>query len=120
MTPVERNVLSFRAALVKGHQPSQYSYDAARIPLGDIDALLDFKTWSRRIIAINAYFTNRDTCDQFVVTVYCHNKTGRYTVAGSVVDFGQCTVGGLYRVRVALKEANGKRRVTLTKAEQIE
>jgi len=120
MTSMERNVFSFRSALDKGYEPRLYSYDSARIPLGDMDAVLDFKTWSKRIIAINAYFTKQDTGDQFVVTVYCHNKTGRYTLPGSAVDFGQCPVGCLYRVQVVMKEGHGKSRVSLAKAERKE
>ena len=73
MIRMERNVLSFRAALDKGYEPRLYSYDPARIPVGEMDAVLDFKTWSKRIIAINACFTKRDTGEKFVVTVYCHN-----------------------------------------------
>jgi hypothetical protein len=114
---MERNVLSFRSALARGHQPHLYSYDPTRIPIGDVDVVLDFKTWSKRIIAINAYFTKRDTGDKFVVTVYCQHKTGRYCVPGSKVDFGQCPVGCLYRVQVGRNGNQGRIRVLLTKAE---
>jgi hypothetical protein len=120
MNGMERNVLSFRAALKKGYELRLYSYDPTRIPLGEMNAVLDFKTWSKRIIAINAYFTKRDTGEKFVVTVYCHNKTGRYTLPGSTVDFGQCPVGCLYRVQVVMKGGNGKDRVSLEKAERKE
>jgi hypothetical protein len=117
MTIMDRNVLSFRAALDKGYEPRLYSYDPARIPLGDMDAVLDFKTWSKRIIAVNAYFTKQDTGDKFVVTVYCHNKTGRYSLPGSTVDFGKCPVDCLYRVHVVMKEDSSKSRVSLAMAE---
>jgi hypothetical protein len=116
---MERNVLSFRAAMVKGYQPRLYSYDPARIPLGDMEAVLNFKTWSKRILAINAYFTKEDSGDQFVVTVYCHSTTGRYALPGSTVDFGRCPLGCLYRVQVIMKGVAGKGRAVLAKAEQM-
>jgi hypothetical protein len=118
MILMDRNVLSFRAALDKGYEPRLYSYDPARIPLGEMDAVLDFKTWSKRIIAINSWFTKRDTGEKFVVTVYCNTRTGHYSIPGSTVDFGQCPVGCLYRVQVVANGTHGKARVLLAKAEQ--
>jgi hypothetical protein len=115
---MERNVLSFKAALKKGYEPRLYTYDPARIPLGEIDVVLDFKTWSKRIIAINCYFTKKDTGEKFVVTVYCHNTTGRYTLPGSTVDFGQCPVNWIYIIDVATIERKGKTSILLAKVEQ--
>jgi hypothetical protein len=115
---MERNILSFRMAISKGYEPRLYTYDPARIPLGEMEASLDFKTWSKRILAINGYFTKTDTGDKFVVTVYCHNKTGRYTVTGSAVDFGQCPINCIYSIQVVRKWGDGKSRVSLTKVEQ--
>jgi hypothetical protein len=115
---MQNSVLSFRVAISKGYEPRLYTYDPAQIPLGEMDASLDFKTWSKRIIAINCYFTKTGTGDKFVVTVYCHNKTGHYALPGSTVDFGQCAVNCIYRVEVAMKGENEKSRVSLVKAEQ--
>jgi hypothetical protein len=115
---MENRVLSFRVAISKGYEPRLYTYDPARIPLGEMDAALDFKTWSKRIIAINCYFTKTDTGDRFVVTVYCHNKKGRYTLPGSTVDFGQCPVNWIYKIDVAAIERKGKMSILLVKAER--
>jgi hypothetical protein len=115
---MENGVFSFRVAINKGLEPRLYTYDPVQIPLGVMDARLDFKTWSKRIIAINCYFTKMDTGDKFVVTVYCHNKTGRYMLSGSTVDFGQCPVNWLYRINVATIERKGKRTILLVKAEE--
>jgi hypothetical protein len=110
---MERNVLSFRVAIGKGYEPRLYTYDPGQIPLGKFDAILDFKTWSKRIIAINGYFTKRETGHRFVVTIYCH-KTGRYIVPGSSVDFGQCLTGVPYRMTLT-RITNGK--IVLIKVE---
>jgi hypothetical protein len=115
---MERNVLSFKAALKKGYEPRLYSYDPTRIPVGEMDAVLDFKTWSKRIIAINCYFTKTNTDNKFVLTVYCNNKTGRYTLPGSTVDFGQCLVSWTYRINVATIERKGERTILFVNAEQ--
>jgi hypothetical protein len=115
---MQNSVLSFRVAISKGYEPRLYTYDSAKIPLGEMDAELDFKTWSKRIISINCYFTKIDTGDKFVVTVYCHHKTGRYTLPGSTVDFGQCPVNCTYSIEVTIHSGNGKSRVSLVKAEQ--
>jgi hypothetical protein len=114
---MERNVLSFRAALEKGYEPRLYSYDPARIPLGEMEAVLDFKTWSRRIIAINCYFTKAGTGEKFVLTVYGHPKTGRYTLPGSTLDFGQCPIHCSYNVMVERKGNDAKNKIVLVKAE---
>jgi hypothetical protein len=97
---MERNVHSFRVAIKKGYSPCLYSYDATKIPLGEFEAKLDFKTWSKRIIAINCYFTKPDTGDKFVVTVYCNYQTGKYTVGDSKVDFSNCPLNEIYRIQI--------------------
>lgn len=117
MICMERNVLSFRAALEKGYEPKQYSYDPARIPLGEMEARLDLKTWSKRVIAINCYFTRTDTGEKFVLTVYGHPKTGRYTLPGSTLDFGQCPIDCSYNVMVGRKGNDEKNKVVFLKAE---
>jgi hypothetical protein len=117
MICMDRNVLSYRAALEKGYDPRLYSYDPARIPLGEMEAVLDFKTWSRRIIAVNCYFTKTGTGEKFVLTVYGHPKTGRYTLAGSTLDFGQCPIHCSYNVMVQRRGSDAKNKVVLVTAE---
>jgi hypothetical protein len=117
MIRMESNVMSFRAALEKGYHPRLYSYDPARIPLGEMEVVLDFKTWSRRIIAINCYFTKTGSGEKFVLTVYGHPKTGRYTLPGSTLDFGQCPIDCSYNVMVGRKGSDEKSKVVLLNAE---
>jgi hypothetical protein len=110
---MERNVWSFKTAIRKGYEPGLYVYDPKQIPLGEFEAVLDFKTWSKRIIAINCYFTKMDTKERFVVTVYGNNQTGRYEVPGSVINFSTCAVNATYRISVS----KNKGRIILSKAE---
>ena len=113
---MERNVHSFKVSIKKGNSPCLYTYDPNQIPLGEFDAVLDFKTWSKRIIAINCYFTKTDKGNKFVVTVYCNYKTGKYTVTDSVVDFSNCCLNKTYRVAI---EKNYRGNIVLVKAEAI-
>lgn len=111
---MERNVWSFKTAIHKGYQPRLYGYDPLQIPLGEFDAMLDFKTWSKRIIAINCYFTKTDTKEKFVVTVYCNNQSGKYEVPGSRINFSDCAINTIYRISVCKTK---KERIILSKAD---
>ena len=113
---MDRNVHSFRVIIKKGYSPCLYTYDVAKIPLGEFEAILDFKTWSKRIIAINCYFTKSDTQEKFVVTVYCNYGTGKYVLASSSVDFSVCPPGENYMVEIG---RNPKGNIVLLKAAAI-
>jgi hypothetical protein len=110
------NVSSFKVANAKGHAPGLYAYDPEKIPLGEFDAVLDFKTWSKRIVAVNCYFTKVDIPSRFVATVYCNYQTGTYKVGGSSVDFSTCPIGAVYHLIIG---RNNKGKVILLKAEFI-
>ncbi|HEX8358355.1 MAG TPA: hypothetical protein VF610_13110 [Segetibacter sp.] len=111
---MERNVYSFNVAITKGYEPRLYCYEPDKIPLGVSDARLDFKIWSKRIIAINCYFTRIDTDERLVVTVYCNHETSRFQLSHSTVDFSRCPTGEIYRLQI-IKNEKGK--VLLEKAE---
>ena len=110
------NVYSFKAAIAKRHSPGLYTYDPEQIPLGEIDAMLDFKTWSKRIIAINCYFTKMDITGRFVLTVYCNYQTGKYEVGGSSVNFSTCATGAVYHLIIG---RNNRGKVILLSAEVV-
>lgn len=111
---MEHNVYSFRVAILKGYQLHLYTYNPQQIPTGEFVAIFDYKIWSKRIIAINCYFTKMNTGERFVVTVYCNKQTGKYTVPGSTIDFSHCQTGLAYRV-IIFKNDRGK--IILSKAE---
>jgi hypothetical protein len=114
---MEHNVWSFKVAVRKGFSLRLYSYDPMQVPLGEFEAVLDFKTWSKRIIAINCYFTKSGTEEKFVVTVYCNYLTGKYAIQGSTVDFSDCATNAIFRISVC---KNDKEKIVLTKAEMID
>lgn len=114
---MEHNVWSFKTAIRNGCFPRLYSYDPMQIPLGEFEVVLDFKAWSKRIIAINCYFTKMNTAERFVVTVYCNNQTGKYKIPGSTIDFSNCSISIGYRVTIF---KNDKGKIVLSKAEMID
>src|ERR1700680_3000535 len=113
---MERNVMSFGVAISKGYEPRLYTYDDALIPLGEFDAIIDFKAWSKRIIAINCYFTQTGTGKKFAVTVYCNNAIGRYEFPGSTVNFADSALGIPYHIKV---NKGNKGRIKWLEAEAV-
>jgi hypothetical protein len=111
---VEHNVYSFKVAIARGYEPCLYTYEPHQIPLGTFAARLDFKTWSKRIIAINCYFTKMVTSEKFVVTVYCNNETTKFQLCTSNLDFSCCSTDEVYIVSVS---KNSRGRIILDKAE---
>jgi hypothetical protein len=78
---------------------------------------LDFKIWSKRIIAINCFFIKIKTEEKFIVTVYCNHQTAKFKLPDSVVDFSSCPTNEVYLVSV-LKNERGK--IYLSAAKSIE
>lgn len=114
---MEHTVWSFKTAIRKGYEPRLYTYNPQQIPLGEFDAVLDFKTWSKRIIAINCYFTKIATKEKFVVTIYCNNHTGKYNITGSDVNFADCAVNASYHICI---QKNNKGRIFISSAKLIQ
>jgi hypothetical protein len=114
---MKRNVYSFRIAIANGFEPRLYTYDADKIPLGVFEARLDFKIWSKRIIAINCFFIKIKTEEKFIVTVYCNHQTAKFKLPDSVIDFSSCPTNEVYLVSV-LKNERGKIYLNDTKSTQ--
>jgi hypothetical protein len=97
------NVLAWKDALAKGLSPGLYSYKD--VPVGQYLALLDFKIWAKKVMAISCYFTLPDTGVKIQLTVYCCNEAGMYKLGNGEVNFATCEIGRVYRVKI---EANEK------------
>jgi hypothetical protein len=54
---MECNVLSWNVALEKGYEPRIYPYATEDVPLGEYEAVLNFKIWAKKAMAISCYFT---------------------------------------------------------------
>jgi hypothetical protein len=92
------NVLSWKQALAQGRCPASYTYLFEEIPPGEYRAMLDYKIWAKKLMAISCYFTQVTTGIKMQLTVYC-NESGVYH-AGTI-DFATCPVQEIYLIRVA-------------------
>lgn len=106
------NVLSWQAAIRRGYRPNLYGYAAHTVPVGEVQAVLDFKIWAKKVMAINCYFTQTGTGLPFQLTVYC--QQGKYGVQD--LDFAVCPVNRLYRLWTVVDR---KERVKLIAAKII-
>jgi hypothetical protein len=101
---MESNVLSWNIALEKGYEPRLYPYETEQVPLGIYEAVLDFKIWAKKAMAIGCYFTQRQTGIKFQLTVYRRQRDELYKLGEGDVDFKVCPVNVVYTIIVVLNE----------------
>ncbi len=94
------SVLTLRKAMELGFRLNDYTYKFDQIPTGEFLARLDLKIWSKRIMAINGYFTSLEKNEKFQLTVYCLYETGRYMLPGGNIEFLSCNTGVVYQVMI--------------------
>jgi hypothetical protein len=102
----DMNVLTWTAAIGKGHEPRLYPYTAEEVPTGDYEARLDFKMWAKREDTIHCYFTHSETGKKFQLSVYKNGKTGLYAINAEGLDFLECPDETDYRITVFVNDKN--------------
>lgn len=100
----ESNVMSWNPALEIGLEPRNYSYYIKDIPLGEYEAILDFKIWAKKAVGISCYFTRVDTGQKFQLTVFRRQDNRQYTL--QEVDFRSSPIGVTYKLSVAINSKN--------------
>ena len=110
------NVMTWRYAIENGYEPREYPYAAAYIPLGEYEAVLEFKTWSKRAFTMSCYFTALLSRQKFQLSVFKRNTDHVYGLKDGVVDFRECPVHAVYKITVSL---NAKDKAVLEKATLI-
>ena len=113
---MERNVMSWNVAIEKGHNPSQYTYHAADIPLGEYKAKLKFKIWAKRVMGISCYFIHEETGKKFQLTVYRQPATKAYTLDSGGMSFDDSAVDYIYQLTIS---RNDKGRIIFEKAQVL-
>jgi hypothetical protein len=98
------NVLSWKEALKQGFEPRLYSYATGDIPLGNVEAVLDFKVWAQKVMGIGCYFTELQTGRKFILTVYCQ-PSGVYRQSSHPTDFSSCPIATVYRLFISLHKS---------------
>lgn len=72
----ETTVMGFFPALEAGYEPKNYSFYKEDVPTGNYLAKLDFMLWSKTFMAINCFFTIKDSGKKISLSVY--KKAGEY------------------------------------------
>lgn len=104
------NVLSWKLALAQGYHPECYSYLFDAVPTGEYQAVLDFKIWAKKLMAVNCYFTQATTGKKIQLTVYC-NEAGVYQIGD--VNFATCPLQRIYLITVV---AGQKKKIVFSNA----
>ena len=99
---MESNVLSWNVALDKGYKPELYPYATESVPLGDYEAVLDFKIWAKKAMAVCCYFTQKGSNVRFQLTVYRRQIDKQYKLDNGDIDFKVSPVNTIYLINVAL------------------
>ena len=108
-----RNVLTWNIAIEKGFEPKLYPYTAEHIPVGEFEAILDYKIWARKVMAICCYFTQTETGKKFQLTVYRQPASKTYTLNDGAINFAESPIGCHYNISVFI---NDKGRIVFEKA----
>lgn len=66
----ETTVMAFFPALEAGFEPKNYSFYKEDVPIGTYLAKLDFMLWSKTFMAINCFFTMKDSGKKISLSVY--------------------------------------------------
>lgn len=110
---MESNVLSWNVALDKGYEPRLSPYTANHIPVGEYTALLNFKIWAKKAMAVCCYFIQITTDKKFQLTIFRRQKDKLYMLNEGDGDFKFCDVNSLYSISLFL---NDKGKVVFKKA----
>lgn len=108
----ETTVMGFFPALEAGYEPKNYSFYKEDVPTGDYLAKLDFMLWSKTFMAINCFFTIKDSGKKVSLSVYKKSGEDDLYLAGETeirfVPFGaimQLIVGSNQNGKPVLKNA---------------
>jgi hypothetical protein len=107
------NVLTWKAALDSGCEPRLYPYTADDVPMGQYEAVLDFKIWAVRAYTLNCYFTEVATGKKFQLSVYRRDDE-IYGLSDGEIDFKESPVSKVYLITVSL---NAKSKAVFRQAE---
>lgn len=94
------NVITWSNALDSGYEPRDYPYAGEEVPMGQYEAQLDLKVWSKHTMGISCYFTAIGTGKKFRVTVFRRKSDEVYALEKESLDFKECPLEAIYRITV--------------------
>ncbi|MDF2188680.1 hypothetical protein [Paraflavitalea sp. CAU 1676] len=97
------NVLSWKQALAMGYAPRQYEYLHGSLPVDPFIAVLDFKIWAQKVLAINGYFTLEDGGQKIQLSVYLSAEQ-TYRIGKDQIDFFRCQTGCRYLLQTKISK----------------
>ncbi len=97
------NVLTWKQAHDIGYLPRQYDYLPGQLPQGWFEAVLDFKIWALKVLAINGYFTIAATQEKIQLSVFLSPQQ-TYRVGSGKIDFYRCPTGCEYRLLTTISK----------------
>ena len=114
---MSNRVLTWKMAIESGCNPSEYSYDADDVPLGEFEATLEFKIWAKNTMGISCYFIEKHTGKKFRLTVFRQTANKAYTLDSGGISFVESPVNCTYLLKVS---RNAKGRIIFEKAEVVQ
>ena len=94
-----------------------YSYAGDDIPLGEYEAVLEFKIWAKNTMGISCYFIQKHTGKKFRLTVFRQPATKAYTLDSGGMSFVESPVNCTYLLKVS---RSNKGRIIFEKAEVVQ
>ena len=112
---MESKVMGWGDITGTGIDLSGYAWQTDKVPVGQYEAVLDYKVWSNKITGINCYFRIVETGELIKLTLF-RLKDGNYKLEDGDLDFKDCPTGVNYRIKTAL---NGKGNICFKECSQI-
>ena len=100
---MERNVTSWGVAINAGHEPRLYPFNPEGIPAGEYTALLDFKIWAKKAMAVVCYFRLQDIQKKCSLSVFRLYENKEYMLKGGDIDFTTSPINILYKIVIDYK-----------------
>ncbi|MFA5575320.1 MAG: hypothetical protein WC994_09770 [Brumimicrobium sp.] len=101
------NIISYNEAYYsKGFDFSGYTYDFDLIPVGNFNATLNLKLWSKRTPGIDLYFSNNIL--KIILTVYHNKYTDDYTIDTCLTNFKTCPLNKVYNITIGVNSKGRK------------
>ena len=93
--------MTWKMAIETGYNPSLYVFDANEIPLGEYEAILEFKLRAKNTMGISCYFVQKQTGKKFRLTVFRQPATKAYTLDSGGMSFVESPTNCMYLLQVS-------------------
>jgi len=106
---MESNVIGWKQIISSDVDLWGYVWQTENIPVGEYEAVMDFKVWAKNVTGIHCYFRIVES-DKLIKLTLFRLKDSSYRLDNGKVDFRNCPIGAIYWIKTAL---NGKGNICL-------